>query len=123
MPLIITYKDGQKEVVVGESIREFFDQGFAGKSLTQTIDGFDRAIVRDDIRGVTLVPLKKWEERAAEGKKQQEQQAKDEAAAREAARIDQAWKVEADRLAQIAAAEAKKPLAWIKRILRLTPKA
>ena len=120
MPLIITYKNGQKEAVAGESIRCFYESSIAGKVITQTLGGHDYSILKDDVRNVEVFPLEQWNKQIEEQKKREEEKQAAQAAEAEAARKAQVEANEAAKKARRAQAAAKKPLARVKRFLHLT---
>ena len=123
MPIIITYRNGQKQAVAGEDLRYFFEHGVAGKIPVVMLNGHTAYIVKDDIRGVEAFPDKEWNEQVEAKKKAEETEAalqKAEAEARERQEaLAEAQRKDDEEKARLAAIEAKRFIRRVRRFLHI----
>ena len=122
MPLIVEYRNGQKEAIRGETLRDYELINSHGKILAITVpEGRNKIIYREDVRAVEELPLAAWNKMIED-----ENKAREEKAAKEKADADA--KAEADKKAEAraetdrqAAIEARKFKNKIKRLFRRNP--
>ena len=118
VPLIVEYRNGQKEAIRGETLRDYELINSHGKILAITVpEGRNKIIYREDVRAVEELPLAAWNKMIED-----ENKAREEKAAKEKADVDAkaeaGKKAEADRQAAI---EARKFKNKIKRLFRRNP--
>lgn len=126
MPIAIKYKNGQHDVVLGETDRDYFLMNREGKVFATLMNGHGTILYREDIRGIELIPKAEWDKAIEEHKKAEEEKKaaeekriEDLKAAKEQARLQ----VEKDN-AEAAAAKAKaiedaRPINRLKRFLHI----
>ena len=102
MPIIVEYKNGQKEAIQGETFVDWNLMNREGKiHAVKFMDGHSKIIFREDVRAIEFFPGAIWNEEVDKQKKEQEKAAADQAQQLEADKAKQAEK-EAHRQANAA---------------------
>lgn len=119
--IVVEYKNGQKEVIAGETYADFDLMNRHGKIMATMVqggqsNGHQKVIFREDVRAVEMFPKAEWDKLVEEEKKNKAKQEADQAAAKQKA-LDNQARVRAEAEAK-AAFEAGKFGNRIKRLFK-----
>ncbi len=111
--IIVEYKNGQKEAVLGETDRDWELMNRQGKIYATMPNGHGKIIYREDVRAVELFPKVEWDKGIEEHKTKKEAEEREQKAAKELREKNAAEaKARADQTAADLAAQKRANVAW-----------